>query len=134
MKRILVVDDEIDIQMLFEQQFEDEINDGILKFMFAYNGEEALTFLKSHDDIRSILILSDINMPGMTGLELLKIIKTEMPDCKVAIVSAYGDAANREKAIKYKADDFITKPIDFSYVKQLILNSIQESDASEQGK
>ena len=126
MRRVLVVDDEMDIQLLFEQQFEDEINDGLLNFEFVHNGDEALTFLKNHPDIKSILIMSDINMPGMTGIELLKIIKDNMPNRKVAIVSAYGDAANREKATKYKADDFITKPIDFQYVKELIMKSIED--------
>lgn len=129
MKRILVVDDEVDIQSLFEQQFEDEINDGILHFDFAHSGDEAMAYLKKHIEIQSILILSDINMPGMTGLELLKIIKAEMPTRKVAIVSAYGDAANRERATQYKADDFITKPIDFQYVKELILKSVEDSDS-----
>lgn len=127
MRRVMVVDDEMDIQSLFEQQFEDEISDGTLLFHFAHGGDEALTFLRKHTEIQSILILSDINMPGMTGLELLKAIKEEMPTRKVAIVSAYGDAANREKAVKYKADDFITKPIDFGYVKELILKSTEDS-------
>jgi CheY-like chemotaxis protein len=116
--KILVVDDERDIQTLFEQRFRREIRDGSMIFAFAYSGEEALTYLNRHVH-EAVLILSDINMPGMSGLDLLKEIKRkfENPPPIVMMITAYGDAENFNTAMSLGADDFLTKPLDFSILK-----------------
>jgi CheY-like chemotaxis protein len=117
--KILVVDDERDIQTLFEQRFRKEIRDKFLEFAFAFSGEEALTYLNHHEH-ETVLILSDINMPGMSGLELLRHIKLKYlkPPPVVMMITAYGDAENFNKAKELGADDFLTKPVDFSYLKE----------------
>lgn len=116
--KILVVDDEQDVQVLFEQRFRHEIKGGELEFAFARSGEEALEFMQTHQQ-RPLLILSDINMPGMSGLDLLKRIKKdyEKPPMVVMMVSAYGDEENFNAAKQYGADDFLTKPVDFGSLK-----------------
>ena len=115
----LVVDDERDIQALFEQKFRKEIKDKTLEFAFAFSGEEALSYLKVPEH-QTVLILSDINMPGMSGLELLWRIKQlySVPPPVVMIITAYGDAENYQKAKDLGADDFLTKPVDFNYLKE----------------
>jgi len=117
--KILVVDDERDIQMLFEQRFRKEIKEKSLEFAFAFSGEEALTYLRKQNH-QTVLILSDINMPGMSGLELLRHIKEKyvIPPPRVMMITAYGDAENFEKAKQLGADDFLTKPVDFKYLKE----------------
>lgn len=116
--KILVVDDEKDIRTLFEQRFRKEIRDHSMEFAFAYSGEEALQYLNKHVH-EAVLILSDINMPGMSGLDLLREIKThfENPPPIVMMITAYGDADNYNQAMKLGADDFLTKPLDFSVLK-----------------
>lgn len=116
---ILVVDDETDIRSLFEQKFRKEIRDKVFTFEFAHSGEAALELLNKTDS-NIILILSDINMPGMSGLELLKKIRGIHPTAppKVLMITAYGDKDNRERAQVLGADDFLTKPIDFSNLKE----------------
>ena len=116
---ILVVDDETDIRTLFEQKFRKEIRDNVLTFEFAHSGEAALEVLKNKDS-NIILILSDINMPGMSGLELLRRVRGIFPEAppKVFMLTAYGDKENRERANVLGADDFLTKPIDFSNLKE----------------
>ena len=115
---ILVVDDEADMQMLFEQRFRKEIREGLFYFAFANSGEQALGYLNQHNH-EAVLILSDINMPGMSGLELLRRIKEkyEAPPPVVMMVTAYGDDENYKLAMKLGADDFLTKPIDFTSLK-----------------
>jgi len=119
MRRILVVDDERDVQTLFEQRFRKEIKTGEFNFVFAFSGEEALTYLNNQDQ-EAVLILSDINMPGMSGLELLKRIKTkfEKPPPFIMMVTAYGDDESYTKAMQLGADDFLTKPVDFISLKE----------------
>jgi two-component system chemotaxis response regulator CheY len=126
MAKILVVDDERDIQNLFEQHFRKEIKNGELNFVFAFSGEEALEFMKDHEQ-EAVLILSDINMPGMTGLELLKRIreKYERPPPAVMIITAYGDNYNYRMAMQLGADDFLTKPLDFNSLKEKLKAIIQ---------
>jgi two-component system, chemotaxis family, chemotaxis protein CheY len=116
---ILVVDDEQDMKMLFEQRFRKEIKSGILRFAFANSGEEALQYMNAHHH-EAVLILSDINMPGMSGLELLQHIKQkyEAPPPVVMMVTAYGDEENYSQAMKLGADDFLTKPLDFMLLKE----------------
>ena len=117
--KILVVDDEHDVQLLFEQRFRKEIRNHEMNFVFAFSGEEALTYLNSHEH-EVVLILSDINMPGMSGLELLDHIKQKYhrPPPVVMMVTAYGDEDNYKTSMRLGADDFITKPIDFKLLKE----------------
>jgi len=117
--KILAVDDEKDMQSLFEQRFRKEIKTGMVEFAFASSGEEALEYLEANDH-EAVLILSDINMPGMSGLELLQRIKQRFltPPPVVMMITAYGDAENYNNAISLGADDFLTKPIDFLLLKQ----------------
>ena len=117
--KILVVDDEKDMQMLFEQRFRKEIREKIAEFVFAYSGEDALSYLNQHVH-EAVLILSDINMPGMSGLELLKHIKQKhsKPPPVVMMITAYGDAENYNTAMQLGADDFLTKPVDFILLKE----------------
>ena len=119
--KILVVDDEKDVKPLFEQRFRKEIKSNQLLFVFAYSGEEALDQLENYNH-EAVLILSDINMPGMSGLELLAKIKTKRrePPPVVMMITAYGDADNYNKAIELGANDFITKPVDFKTLKEKI--------------
>lgn len=121
--KILVVDDERDIQVLFEQRFRKEIRNGEIQLVFAFSGEEALTFLQSSDH-EAILILSDINMPGMSGLDLLSRIKMKYktPPPVVMMITAYGDVENFNRAMSLGADDFLTKPLDFSILKDKLKN------------
>lgn len=90
-----------------------------MDFAFAFSGEEALQFLTTHDH-EAVLILSDINMPGMSGLELLRQIKEKhkTPPPVVMMITAYGDAENHEASMKLGADDFLTKPVDFPSLKE----------------
>lgn len=117
--KVLVVDDERDIQTLFEQRFRREIREKLLEFVFAFSGEDALVYLNKHEH-EAVLILSDINMPGMSGLELLEHIKQKYmkPPPIVMMITAYGDAENFNTAKRLGADDFLTKPVDFSLLKE----------------
>ena len=117
--KILVVDDERDVKALFEQRFRKEIRDGEMIFAFAYSGEEALGYLNTLNH-EAVLILSDINMPGMSGLELLKQIKThfEKPPPTVMMITAFGDDENYQQAIQLGADDFLTKPLNFTHLRE----------------
>ncbi|MEI9943882.1 MAG: response regulator [Chitinophagaceae bacterium] len=119
MMKILVVDDERDVQVLFEQRFRKEIKSHEMDFAFAFSGEEALTYLDDHEH-EAVLILSDINMPGMSGLELLGQIKQKYikPPPVVMMITAYGDAENYQTAKQLGADDFLTKPVDFTVLKE----------------
>lgn len=116
--KILVVDDEQDVKVLFEQRFRREIRDHEMEFAFAFSGEEALEYLKQQHQ-EAVLILSDINMPGMSGLELLRHIKEQYqePPPVVMMITAYGDAENYNMAMSLGADDFLTKPVDFTALK-----------------
>ncbi|MEO6228752.1 MAG: response regulator [Ferruginibacter sp.] len=123
--KILVVDDEQDVKILFEQRFRKEIKNKEIEFAFAFSGEEALIYLGQlkHE---AVLILSDINMPGMSGLDLLAHIKQKYhePPPIVMMITAYGDAENFNTAKELGADDFLTKPVDFQLLKEkLKLNS-----------
>lgn len=115
--KFLVVDDERDVEMLFRQKLRKEIRSGSIKIEFAFSGNEALEFLRSHQPPEIMYIFSDINMPGMTGLELLDKIKMEFPEIHVSMISAYGDDENYQRAISSGAKGFFTKPIDFDTLK-----------------
>ena len=117
--KILVVDDEKDVQILFEQRFRKEIKTGEMLLHFAFSGEEALEYMKANEH-EAVLILSDINMPGMSGLQLLEEIKHKFhtPPPVVMMITAYGDAENYNQAMQLGADDFLTKPVDFILLKE----------------
>jgi CheY-like chemotaxis protein len=119
MIKILVVDDEEDIKLLFEQRFRKEIKKNLIEFTFALSGEKALEYLDTPNQ-EKILILSDINMPGMSGLELLRRIRqkyTTTPP-EIMMITAYGDSENKSIASEMGANGFITKPIDFSLLRE----------------
>lgn len=118
--KILIVDDEKDVEILFRQKFRKEIRNDKLELKFAFSGKEALEVLEETIPPAVVYVFSDINMPGMTGLELLQIIKSRFPEIKVSIISAYGDTENHEKAMNSGAKEFFTKPIDFESLKQEI--------------
>jgi len=124
--KFLVVDDERDVEMLFRQKFRKEVKSGLLELEFAFSGEDALAFLESKQPPDIVYIFSDINMPGMTGFDLLEKVKTQFPQIKVSMISAYGDNENYERAMNSGAKEFFTKPIDFdslkNELKQLIDN------------
>ena len=114
---ILVVDDEPDVAALFRQQFRRETREGTYVMHFAYSGEEALGKLTGGIEPQLIVILSDINMPGMDGLALLREIKQQRPELPVMMVTAYGDDERRRLAEEYGAIEFVTKPVDFDFLK-----------------
>ena len=123
--KFLVVDDEKDVEMLFRQKFRKELRSGLLELKFALSGQEALEMLRSRRPPDVMYIFSDINMPGMTGLELLEIVKTEFPQIKVSMISAYGDTENYDRAISSGAKEFFTKPIDFDSLKKEIQRMLE---------
>jgi len=115
---ILIVDDEPDVAELFRQRFRREVRQGLYVLHFAGSGEEALERLDTGIRPELIVILSDINMPGMDGLALLREIKTRWADLPVMMVTAYGDDERRRRADQYGALEFITKPVDFDLLKE----------------
>jgi CheY-like chemotaxis protein len=114
---ILAVDDEMDVADMFRQHFRREVRQGQYVLHFACSGEDALVKLAQGIEPQLIVILSDINMPGMDGLTLLQEIKQRRPDLPVIMVTAYGDDERRRRASEYGAADFITKPVDFDFLK-----------------
>lgn len=121
--KILVVDDEADVQPLFLQRFRKEIRNHEIEFDFALSGEEALSYL-GHRSSEVVLILSDINMPGMSGIDLLSRIRHDFhaPPPVVMMITAYGDAENHRQAMENGANDFLTKPLDFELLKSKLKN------------
>ncbi len=127
--KILVVDDEADVQPLFLQRFRKEIKEGAFDFSFALSGEEALNYLHSaHSEV--VLILSDINMPGMSGIELLMHIREEYetPPPVVMMITAYGDEENHRQAMQNGANEFLTKPLDFTLLKEKLKTFIEKTN------
>ena len=114
---IIVVDDEPDVAELFRQRFRRESRQGTYVMHFAASGEAALELLSGEIDPGVIVILSDINMPGMDGLQLLGEIKERFPDLPVMMVTAYGDDERRRRASELGAFEFLTKPVDFDRLK-----------------
>ena len=115
---ILIVDDEPDVAELFRQRFRREARQGTYVLHFAASGEEALSMLENEIEPQLIVILSDINMPGMDGLTLLQEVKRRRPDLPVMMVTAYGDDERRRRASECGAAEFITKPVDFDLLKR----------------
>jgi YesN/AraC family two-component response regulator len=118
MMKFLIVDDEKDVEMLFRQKFRKELKSGQITFEFAFSGSEALELLRSKKPPEVMYIFSDINMPGMTGLELLEKVKSEFPQIQVSMISAYGDSENYARAMDSGAKGFFVKPIDFESLKE----------------
>lgn len=119
--RVLVVDDEPDVETLFRQQFRREVRSGLFALDFAPSGEAALCKLSGQIADEIVLVLSDINMPGMSGLDLLTAVKQQRPDLPVFMISAYGDADTIAAAEKRGADGLMPKPVNFAQLKQAIL-------------
>ena len=117
---VLVVDDEPDVEMLFRQQFRRDLRSGRFTMEFALSGEAALQRIADGVEVSIILILSDINMPGMTGLELLPKAKAARPDVPVIMITANGDAETKRKALEGGAEALFTKPIDFGMLRSEI--------------
>jgi CheY-like chemotaxis protein len=117
---VLVVDDEPDVEALFRQQFRRELRAQRFVMDFANSAADALARIKGTIEQSLILILSDINMPGMTGLEMLPKVKEIRPDVPVIMITAYGDAETRRKAIAGGASGLLTKPIDFGVLREEI--------------
>jgi CheY-like chemotaxis protein len=119
--RVLVVDDGPDVEQLFRQQFRGEVREGLYRLDFALSGERALHMLDGSADAEIILLVSDINMPGMNGPDLLPIVKTRRRDLPVFMISAYGNADTVSTAQKRGADQFLTKPVDFAKLRRDII-------------
>ncbi|HTS92997.1 MAG TPA: response regulator [Stellaceae bacterium] len=117
---ILVVDDEADVEMLFRQQFRRDLRAGRFLMEFAQSGDNALAIIADAKNASLILILSDINMPGMSGLELLPKAKAARPDVPVIMITAYGDDDTKRKALERGAETLLTKPIDFMALRSEI--------------
>ncbi|NEP57214.1 MAG: response regulator [Symploca sp. SIO2G7] len=120
--KIMVVDDEEDVQLLYRQQFRKELRKGKIEIHFALSAKEALEYLQTQGADNLLLILSDINMPEMNGLELLKIIKKSYEHIKVFMITAYGDEENYHLAMEYGADDYLHKPVEFGMLKEKIFD------------
>jgi CheY-like chemotaxis protein len=129
--RVLVVDDEPDVEVLFRQQFRREVREGLYLLDFALSGEAALTKLQGCAGEEIILLVSDINMPGMSGLDLLPVVKSRRPELPVFMISAYGDPARVTMALERGASKFITKPVDFPQLKRDV--SVVVADARGSG-
>ena len=115
---ILMVDDEPDAQELFRQNFRREIRDGVYAFDFALSGEAALDMLRGETPPKVVMVLSDINMPGMSGIELLAEIRRTWPEVSVFMITAYGDSSTEDQSKQLGAERFLTKPVDFGLLKQ----------------
>ena len=123
---ILVVDDEADVETLFRQQFRRELREGRYEMEFTLSAAEALACVDAARAADLILVLSDVNMPGMSGLDFLPQIRAKRPDVPVYMITAYGDAATRAKALERGARAFLTKPIDFSELRARIVGRLAE--------
>ena len=117
---ILVVHDEPDVEVLFRQQFRRDLRAGRFTMEFAQSAPAALQRITDAGEVSLILILSDINMPGMSGLELLPKAKAARPDVPIIMVTAYGDAETKRKALEGGAEVLLTKPIDFAMLRNEI--------------
>jgi CheY-like chemotaxis protein len=124
---ILVVDDEPDVESLFRQQFRRDIRSGRFVMEFANSALQALEQAQTIEDASLILILSDINMPGMSGLEMLPKVKAMRPNVPVIMITAYGDEGTRKKAIELGANGLLTKPIDFVQLRQEIDSRLEQA-------
>ena len=125
--RILMVDDEPDAQELFRQNFRREIRKGVYAFDFALSGEAALEVLEGQEPPEVVLVLSDINMPGMSGIELLAEVRKTWPQVDVFMITAYGDNATEARVRELGAEHFLTKPVDFGRLKEDLSRTVEGS-------
>jgi DNA-binding NtrC family response regulator len=123
--KILVVDDEPDVEMLFRQQFRREVRQRLYVLDFALSGMAALNKLEGGDGEEINLLLSDINMPGISGLDLLPLVKERRPELPVFMISAYGDNGTMATVLARGAKKFLAKPLDFSQLKQDVLDTLE---------
>ena len=124
---ILVVDDEPDVEILFRQQFRRDLRSGRFTMEFAQSADAALQCIDSANGVSIILILSDVNMPGMTGLELLPKAKASRPNVPIIMITAYGDAETMRKALEGGAEALLTKPIDFGVLRGEIDSRVERA-------
>jgi CheY-like chemotaxis protein len=124
---VLVVDDEPDVEILFRQQFRRELRSGRFTMEFAQSAPAALKRITDAEAVSLILILSDINMPEMTGLELLPKARTARPDVPIIMITAYGDADTKRKALEAGAEALLTKPIDFALLRNEIETRVERA-------
>jgi len=124
---VLVVDDEPDVEVLFRQQFRRELRSGRFTMEFAQSAAMALERITDAETATLILILSDINMPGMSGLELLPKARAARPDVPIIMITAYGDAETKRKALEGGAEALMTKPIDFALLRNEIETRVQQA-------
>lgn len=122
---ILMVDDEPDAQELFRQNFRREIREETYAFDFALSGEAALEMLRGETPPRVVMVLSDINMPGMSGIELLAEIRNSWPEVSVFMITAYGDSSTEARSRELGAERFLTKPVDFTILKQDLTRTLE---------
>lgn len=118
--KVLIVDDERDVEALFRQRFRREVRRGEIELLFAFSGEEAIDVLEAEGRADVVLVLSDINMPGMTGIDLLRRIKSEPPPVPVCMMTAYENDDYRRKADDGGCDGYLTKPLNFDALKERI--------------
>jgi CheY-like chemotaxis protein len=124
---ILVVDDEPDVEVLFRQQFRRDLRTGRFMMEFAQSAPAALQCISDAGNASLILILSDINMPGMSGLELLPKAKAARPDVPIIMITAYGDVETKRQALERGAEALLTKPIDFAALRSLIDTRVERA-------
>ncbi|WP_293134930.1 response regulator [Okeania sp. SIO3I5] len=122
MKRIMIVDDEPDTQYLFSRKFKKQLKEGQIEFVFAMSANEALSYLESQENLFIDLVICDINLPEMNGLELLKKIKEKDPNINVFILTAHGYDENYKLAKESGASEYLVKPIDFAQLKEKLFN------------
>ena len=122
-RQVLVVDDEPDVQEMFRQRMRREVRAGVYELFFAQSGIEALDVLRDNPGIR--LILTDLNMPGMDGMELLGALEESWPEVQSIVVSAYGDAERMNEARERGAQGFVVKPVNFSELKEMLVSSLE---------
>lgn len=121
MLKILIVDDEPDVELMFKQQFRKQIKSGEVELHFAFSAPDAIAYMGTLNPFDLVMLLSDINMPGMTGLQLLEETKKVYPHLRVVMITAYGNPNYISESQRLGADGYLTKPVDFNELKQRIL-------------
>jgi len=121
-RQMLVVDDEPDVRDMYRLRMRREVRAGMYQLFFAESGHEALEVLRENPGIR--LVLTDLSMPGMDGMQLLKALSESWPEVQAIVVSAYGDPARRDEARQRGAKGFVVKPVDFPELKEMLVSSL----------
>lgn len=121
MLKILIVDDESDVELMFRQQFRKQIKSGEVELHFAFSAPDAIDYMSNLSPFDLVMLLSDINMPGMTGLQLLEEVKKVHPSLRVVMITAYGNPHYINESERLGADGYLTKPVDFMELKNKIL-------------